>query len=65
VKETELNWIKPSACESAACAEVAFEDGMVALRNSNTPADVLWFTQEEWEAFTLGAKAGDFNFYGA
>jgi hypothetical protein len=57
-----MNWVKAKACESAACAEVAFEDNQVALRNSNKPADVLWFTQEEWEAFTAGAKAGDFSF---
>lgn len=44
------------------CVEVAFVDGAVAVRDSDNPAGpVLIFTNEEWEAFTGGAKDGEFD----
>jgi hypothetical protein len=44
--------------------EIAFvQDGYVAMRSSEHPADdqTLIFTPAEWEAFVLGAKDGEFD----
>lgn len=58
-----MNWIKSSACESATCVEVSIQLDSVAVRNSACPADVLWFTHQEWSAFLQGASHGDFDFW--
>ena len=57
------NWIRASACDNAACVEVAFVEDGVLVRNSAAPADTLWFTPQEWEIFVLGASQGDFSFW--
>jgi hypothetical protein len=47
---------------SDACVEVAFVDGAVAMRDSKNPTGpALIFTVEEWDAFVLGAKDGEFD----
>ena len=44
------------------CVEVAFVDGAIAVRDSKRPGGpILLFTQEEWDAFVLGAKDGEFD----
>jgi len=57
---SDLKWLQSSYCESATCVEVATDGKMIAVRNSQAPADVLWFTPDEWRAFTEGCVAGDF-----
>lgn len=57
----QLNWTRSSFCDSSACAEVlVLEDG-VLMRNSRTRLATT-YTREEWEAFILGAKDGQFDF---
>jgi hypothetical protein len=48
---------------SGNCVEAAqLPAGAVAVRNSRFPdGPALVFTGAEWEAFLLGAQAGDFN----
>ncbi len=42
--------------------EVAFVDGVIAVRDSKNPTGpVLLFTQGEWDAFVEGAKDGEFD----
>jgi hypothetical protein len=42
--------------------EVAFVDDLIGMRNSADPdGPVLVFTQDEWDAFVLGARDGEFD----
>jgi Domain of unknown function (DUF397) len=44
------------------CVEVAFVDGLIAVRDSkNAVGPVLVFTPNEWDAFVEGAKDGEFD----
>ena len=54
---------RSSYCGSGACVEVAaLPDGGVAVRDSKEPDQAAHtFTREEWEAFVLGVKAGEFD----
>jgi hypothetical protein len=60
----EAGWRKStrSGPYSDNCVEVAFVGGAVALRDSKNPAGaVLLFTPDEWLAFVVGAKDGEFD----
>ncbi|HEU4396356.1 MAG TPA: DUF397 domain-containing protein [Actinomycetota bacterium] len=49
-------------CNNGACVEVAFSDGLVALRDSkDRSGPVLQFSSSEWEAFTDGVRLGEFD----
>jgi hypothetical protein len=56
-------WITSRACNNSACVQVAhLPGGMVALRDSkDTGKSALVFDSEEWAAFVIGVKAGDFD----
>lgn len=42
--------------------QVAFVDDLIGMRNADQPdGPVLVFTQDEWDAFVLGAKDGEFD----
>ncbi|WP_433726141.1 DUF397 domain-containing protein [Nocardia sp. CA-129566] len=59
-----VKWFKSSHSESAAqCVEVAWLDGgKVGVRDSKNPTGpALVFTPSEWDAFTAGAKDGEFT----
>lgn len=45
------------------CAQTRFhDDGTVEIRNRKNPeAGTATFTGEEWQAFTLGVKNGEFD----
>jgi hypothetical protein len=56
------DWFKSTYTTVNECVEVAFVDGMVAVRDSHDPDGAkLVFTQGEWTAFTKGAKEGQFD----
>ena len=58
----KAEWQKSSYCGSNACAEVAFHEGRVLVRNSKNPqGPTVEFTAEEWNAFLAGARAGEFD----
>lgn len=54
-------WRKSSRCEAGACVEVSCEDGLWSVRTTNSPERVATATTEEWSAFILGVKAGEFD----
>jgi hypothetical protein len=57
-------WIKSrrSGPISDNCVEAAAIPGGVAVRDSKNPAGpALLFTTDEWDAFVVGAKDGDFD----
>jgi Domain of unknown function (DUF397) len=44
------------------CVEVAFVDGIIAVRDSkHLDGPTLIFTPAEWDAFVGGAKDGEFD----
>ncbi len=60
---TKLRWFKSSASSSGACVEVAhLPEGGVALRDTKDRSLAPHFyTREEWAAFLVGAKNGEFD----
>jgi hypothetical protein len=45
------------------CVMVAHRDGTVAVRDSkDATRTTLYFNEDEWRAFVLGVKAGEFDF---
>jgi hypothetical protein len=63
--EVGLNWRRSSYSGSngGGCVEIASgQTAMVAVRDSKDPqGPVLAFTPHEWQAFTAGVKAGEFD----
>ena len=63
-----MQWTRSSKCQdigcnAGECVEVAFDDeGNAYVRSSNRPADVLWFTPQEWQAFLGGIQDGEFRY---
>ncbi len=54
-------WRKSSACSHSDCVEVQFDRTIVRIRNSRRPSQTVEFTADEWDAFLLGALAGEFG----
>jgi hypothetical protein len=56
-------WIRSRACSSDGCVEVAqLADGSVALRDSKDVRKAAHvFDREEWSAFIMGVKDGEFD----
>jgi hypothetical protein len=51
-----------SFCASGECVAVAQRDGLVLVRDAKHPRrPPLEFSREEWQAFILGVKAGEFD----
>lgn len=57
------NWRKSNNSLESNCVEVGFAaDGTVGVRDSKDPHGAqLRFTAAEWDAFTTGAKNGEFD----
>ena len=64
VPEDAPRYVRSTFCGGGSCVEVARVDGSgdIALRDSKNP-DLAphTFTSEEWDAFVLGVKAGEFD----
>jgi len=59
---SRAEWRTPSGDTAGSRVEVAFVDDLIGLRNGADPhGAVLVFTQEEWDAFVLGARDGEFD----
>jgi hypothetical protein len=60
--EVRHHWNKASTCDSGTCVEVYTDGDEVQVRDSRDPGGaILTFTVDEWEAFTEGVKAGEFD----
>ena len=58
----KTEWKKSSFCGNSACVEVAKLGEKYAVRDSkNIKLNTLLFTKEEWNAFILGVKNGEFE----
>lgn len=57
-----LRWRKSTYSAEANCVEVgALDDSDVAIRNSHVGDVVVSFSREDFRAFVLGVKAGEFD----
>jgi hypothetical protein len=57
-----LVWTKSAASGASGCVEVARAGEMVLVRDSKNPSEsALKFSEAEWMAFLVGARAGEFN----
>lgn len=61
-KTSRPTWRKSIASGTGNCVEVAFADQAVLVRDSKDPSGrSLRFTAAEWQAFLVGAQAGEFE----
>jgi hypothetical protein len=59
---SKAQWFKSTYTTVNECVEVAFVEGVVAVRDSKDPTGpALIFTEGEWNAFTKGSKEGQFD----
>jgi predicted secreted Zn-dependent protease len=60
---SRAHWRKSShSSANGACVEVAETSDLIAVRDSKDPVGPkLVFTAPEWEAFTAGVRAGEFD----
>jgi hypothetical protein len=59
---SNATWKKSSRSGTNGCVEVAAVAGRVAIRDSkDRGGPVLLFNANEWDAFLLGAKTGEFD----
>ena len=57
-----MHWKRSSFCTSTACVEVGRDRAHVLVRDSKDPvAAPQRYTGEEWSAFVLAVKAGEFD----
>jgi hypothetical protein len=56
----EASWVRSSFCDTGTCVEASVSND-VFVRNSKDPDVAVRFSQEEWEAFVRGVKAGEFD----
>jgi hypothetical protein len=58
-------WRKSTFSGNNGCAEVAFVDGQVGVRDSkDRQGPMLVFTAAEWNAFLAGTREGQFELPG-
>lgn len=54
-------WTRSGFCDSSACVEVYQDNEGVLIRNSEQPDKAISFSVEEWGAFMLGIRVGEFD----
>ncbi|MER7842946.1 DUF397 domain-containing protein [Kitasatospora sp. NPDC096077] len=61
----DFEFVAMAACQNTvrkACPEVALNvPGVVALRDSERPGEVVTMTREAWVEFTSAVKSGEFD----
>lgn len=58
---TDVTWHRSGRCDSGSCVEAARVGADFAIRDSDAPAEVLRFTDDEWTAFTDAIRRGEFD----
>jgi hypothetical protein len=57
---TDAEWL--SSSQGVGDVQIAFVEGYIAMRDGRTPdGPSLVFTPDEWRAFVLGARDGEFD----
>lgn len=58
----ESNWKKSTFCSASTCVEVSLTSEEIGVRDGKrADSAVLSFTRNEWVAFVLGVKSGEFD----
>jgi hypothetical protein len=60
---SDARWVRSRACSSDGCVEVAhLPGGSIAVRDSKDVSKAAHvFDREEWSAFIVGVKNGEFD----
>lgn len=60
---SDARWVRSSfsGAPDKTCVEVAQTDGVVGVRNSNDPSEIVIFTTAEWDKFLMGVREGEFD----
>jgi hypothetical protein len=59
---TMETWAKSSFCHQGGCVEVFRRpEGVVMLRESESPDYIIYTPAESWDGFIKGVKAGEFD----
>jgi Domain of unknown function (DUF397) len=56
-----LNWRRSTFCAQNECAEIARGDGLILLRSSLAPREVITYTPAGFRELQLRIKAGEFD----
>jgi hypothetical protein len=51
-------WVKSSRCDNDLCVEVCGDAGVVQVRASDVPGQVLTFAPADWRAAVAEVRAG-------
>lgn len=54
-------WRKSTRSTDTNCVEVAARGGLVLMRDSKERRQILAFTEDGWDAFVAGVRAGEFD----
>lgn len=59
----KTEWRRSAACMGGDCVEVRLQPQLgVEIRDSKDPdGPVLRFTEQEWSAFAIGVRSGEFD----
>ncbi|MFG2848211.1 DUF397 domain-containing protein [Kitasatospora sp. NPDC048296] len=64
-KRSEFEFVTVAACQNTvrkACPQVAVNvSGVVAVRDSERPDEIVTMSPESWAAFTAAVRAGEFD----
>ena len=59
---TDADWL--SSSQGSGQVQIAFVDSYIAMRDGRNPdGPALIFTPDEWRAFVLGARDGEFDLH--
>lgn len=59
--EPEMTWRRSTPDPDGQSVEFAEHDGIVYIRDSLNPSEVLQFGRDAWDEFVGNARNGDFN----
>jgi Domain of unknown function (DUF397) len=61
-ERADLVWRTSTASGAGNCVQVAFTEDSVLVRDSQNPSGPeLSLSKSEWDAFLVGARAGEFD----
>jgi hypothetical protein len=61
-ERADLVWRTSTASGGGNCVQVAFTEDSALVRDSQNPSGPeLSFSKSEWDAFLVGARAGEFD----
>jgi hypothetical protein len=59
--QDQQRWHRSRKCDQGNCIEIIVSTEMVMMRSSTDPNRTLTMSRDEWRAFLIRAKDGDFD----